>query len=66
MDVTCLIPSPYKKAFINLAMNRGLQSEMTLLGIPNLWKKLAIRSIAISSEVTSFIVGINITPFVRP
>ena len=66
MDVACLIPSPCKKAFIDLAMNRGLQSEMTLSGIPNLQKRLSIRSVVIPSEVTPFVIGINIIPFVRP
>ena len=66
MDVACLIPSPCKKAFIDLAMNRGSRSEMTLLGIPNLQKRLSFRSVAIPSEVTPFVVGINIIPFVRP
>ena len=66
MDVACLIPSPCKKAFIDLAMNRGSRSEMTLSGIPNLRKRLSIRSVAIPSEVTPFVIGINIIPFVRP
>ena len=47
-------------------MNRGSQSEMTLSGIPNLQKRLSIRSVVIPSEVTSFVIGINIIPFVRP
>jgi len=47
-------------------MNRGLWSEITLLGIPNLQKRLSIRSVAIPSEVTPFVVGISIIPFVRP
>ena len=62
MDVACLTPSPCKKAFIDLTMNQGSQSEMTLSGIPNLWKRLSIRSVVIPSEVTSFIVGISIIP----
>ena len=66
VDVACLTPSPCKKAFIDLAMNQGLQSEMTLSGIPNLWKRLSIRSVAISSKVTLFVVSISIIPFVRP
>ena len=64
--MACLIPSPCKKAFIDLAMNRGSRSKMTLSGIPNLWKRLSIRSVAIPSEVTPFIVSISIIPFVRP
>ena len=47
-------------------MNRGSQSEMTLSGIPNLQKRLSIRSVVIPSEVTPFVIGINIIPFVRP
>ena len=47
-------------------MNQGSQSEMTLSGIPNLWKRLSIRSVAIPFEVTPFVVSINIIPFVRP
>ena len=66
MDMACLIPSSYKKAFIDLAMNQGLQSEMTLSGIPNLRKRLFIRSVAIPSKVTPFVIGISIIPFVRP
>ena len=64
--MACLIPSPCKKAFIDLAMNRGSQSEMTLSGIPNLRKRLSIRSVAIPSEITPFVIGISIIPFVRP
>ena len=65
MDIACLTPSLCKKAFIDLAINRGSQSEMTLSGIPNLQKRLFIRSVAISSEITPFVVSINIIPFVR-
>jgi len=54
------------KAFIDLAMNRGSRSEMTLSGIPNLQKRLSIRSVTIPSEVTPFVVSISIIPFVRP
>ena len=64
--MACLIPSPCKKAFIDLAMNRGSRSEMTLSGIPNLRKRLSIRSVAIPSEITPFVIGISIIPFVRP
>ena len=49
MDIACLTFSPYKKAFIDLAMNHGSQSKMTLLGIPNLWKRLSIKSVIIPS-----------------
>ena len=66
MDVACLIPSSCKKAFIDLAMNQGSWSEMTLSRIPNLQKRLSIRSIAIPSKVTPFVISINIIPFVRP
>jgi len=47
-------------------MNQGLHLEMTLLGIPNLQKRLSIRRVAIPSEVTPFVIEINIIPFVRP
>ena len=66
MDVACLTPSPCKKAFIDLAINRGSRSEMTLSGIPDLRKRLSIRSVAIPSKVTLFVVSISIIPFVRP
>ena len=66
MDIVCLIPSPCKKAFIDLAMNQGSQSEMILSGIPNLRKRLSVRSVVIPSEITSFVVGISIILFVRP
>ena len=65
MDIACLTPSPCKKTFIDLAINRGSWSEMTLSGIPNLWKRLFIRSVAIPSEITPFVVSISIIPFVR-
>ena len=61
-----MTPNPWRKAFIDLVMNQGSQSEMTLSGIPNLWKRLSIRSVAIPFEVTPFVVSINIIPFVRP
>jgi len=39
---------------------------MTLSKIPNLWKRLSIKSVVILSKVTSFVIGINIIPFIRP
>jgi len=39
---------------------------MTLSKIPNLWKRLSIKSVILLSKVTSFVIGINIIPFVRP
>jgi len=66
VEVACSIPSPFMNAFIDLAMNQGSQSDMALSGMLYRLNRLLVRSLAISSELASFVVGTNIIPFVSP
>ena len=66
VEVACSILSPFMNAFIDLAMIQGSQSDMTLSGMPYHLNRLLVRSLAISSESASFVVGTNIILFVSP